>query len=123
MLPLELSPHVMPQNKFKEAYLVPALKARVYRKVLVAKCLPGCVEGPYQGQPLSPRKCFKNVLGTKLEGTFERKARLENADKFHDSFGREKRRTFSFLRRAPDTLKFIETRYESNFVCSTKVLS
>ena len=26
------------------------------------------------------RKCFKNVLGTRLEGTFECKARLENAD-------------------------------------------
>ena len=41
--------------------------------------VPGAT-GPYQGQPLSPRKCFKNVLGTRLEGTFECKARWENAD-------------------------------------------
>ena len=27
-----------------------------------------------------PRKCFKNVLGAKLEGTLECEARLENAD-------------------------------------------
>ena len=70
----------MPKNQSKEAYLVPAPKARLHRKVLVAKCLPGCAEGPCQGQPLSPRKCFKNVLGTRLEGTFECKARLENAE-------------------------------------------
>ena len=72
----------MPKNKSKEAYLVPARKARLYRNVLVAKCLLGCAEGPCQGQPLSPRKCFKNVLGTGLEGTFECKARLENAESF-----------------------------------------
>ena len=70
----------MPQNKSKEARLVPAPTARLYRKVLVAKCLPRGAEGPYQGQPLSPRKCLKKVLGTRLEGTFECKARLENAD-------------------------------------------
>ena len=46
----------MPKNKPKEAYLVPAPKARLYPKVLIAKCLPGGAEGPYQGQPLSPRK-------------------------------------------------------------------
>ena len=34
----------MPKIKPKEAYLVPALKARLYRKVLVAKCLSGCAE-------------------------------------------------------------------------------
>ena len=78
----EVPPHSpkMPKNKSKEAYLVPAPKARLYRKVLIAKCLPGCAEGPYQGQPLSPRECFKKVLGTRLEGTFECKACLENAD-------------------------------------------
>ena len=70
----------MPKNKPKEAYLVPASKARLYPKVLIAKCLLRGAEGPYQGQPLSPRKCFKNVLGTRLEGTFECKARLENAE-------------------------------------------
>ena len=75
----------MPKNKSKEAYLVPAPKARLYRKVLVAKCLPGGAEGPHQGQSLSPRKSFKNVLGTRLEGTFECKARLENADIYHPS--------------------------------------
>ena len=51
----------MPKNKSKEAYLVPAPKARLYHKVLVAQCLPGSAEGPYQGQPLSGRKSFKNV--------------------------------------------------------------
>ena len=76
----------MPNNKSKEARLVPAPKARLYRKVLVAKCLPGGAEGPYQGQPLSPRKCFKNVLGTRSEGTFERKARLENAESVPGQF-------------------------------------
>ena len=70
----------MPKNKPKEEYLVPAPKARLYPKVLIAKCLLGGAEGPYQGQPLCLRKCFKNVLGTRLEGTFECKARLENAD-------------------------------------------
>ena len=60
----------------------------LYPKVLIAKCLPGGAEGPYQGQPLSPRKSFKNVLGTRLEGTFECKARLENADK-HKVFGQD----------------------------------
>ena len=59
---------------------IPAPKARLYRKVLVAKCLPGCAEGPCQGRPLSPR-CFENVFGTRLESTFECKARLENADR------------------------------------------
>ena len=55
------------------AYLVPAPKARLYRKVLVAKCLPGWAEGPYQGQLLSPRKCSKKALSsTSLESTFER---------------------------------------------------
>ena len=68
----------MPKNKPKEAYLVPAPKARLHPKVIIAKCLPGGAEGPYQGQPLSPQKRFKNVLGTRLEGTFECKARLEN---------------------------------------------
>ena len=76
----------MPKNRPKEAYLVPAAKARLYPKVLIAKCLPGGAEGPYQGQPLSPRKCFKNVLSTRLEGTFGCKARLENAEnRFADS--------------------------------------
>ena len=70
----------MPKIKPKEAYLVQAPKARFYPKVLIAKCLPGRAEGPYQGQPLSHRKCFKNVLGTRLEGTFVCKARLENAE-------------------------------------------
>ena len=50
-------PSLMPQeNKSKEEYLVPAPKARLYRKVLIEKCLPGCAEGPYQGQPLVPPK-------------------------------------------------------------------
>ena len=44
------------KNKPKEAYLVRALKARLYPKVLIAKCLPGGAEGPCQGQPLSPPK-------------------------------------------------------------------
>ena len=70
----------MPKNRPREAYLVPAPKARLYPKVLIAKCLPGGAEGPYQGQPISPRKSFKNVPGTRLEGTFECKARLENAE-------------------------------------------
>ena len=70
----------MPKNKSKEACRVPPPKARLYRKVLIEKCLPGCAEGPYQGPPLFPRKCFKNVLGTRLEGTFECKACLENAE-------------------------------------------
>ena len=73
----------MPKNAqhiSKEAYLVPAPKARLYRKVLAAKCLPWCAEGLYQGKPLSPRKSLKNVLGTRLEGTFECKAHLENAE-------------------------------------------
>ena len=62
----------MPKNKPKEAYLVPAPKARLYPKVLIAKCLPGGAEGPYQGQPLSPRKNFKKrTWTTRLEGTFE----------------------------------------------------
>ena len=39
----------MPKIKPKEAYLVPAPKARLYPKVLIAKCLPGGAEGPYQG--------------------------------------------------------------------------
>ena len=52
----------MPKNKPKEAYLVPAPKARLYPKVLIAKCLPGGAEGPYQGQPLSPRKVLKTYL-------------------------------------------------------------
>ena len=77
-------PKNAPQKKSKEACLVPAPKARLYRKVLVAKCLPGCAEGPCQGQPLSPRKCFNTLLGTRLEGTFECKARLENAELFVD---------------------------------------
>ena len=46
----------MPKNKPKEAHLVPAPKARLYPKVLIAKCLPWGAEGPCQGQPLSPRK-------------------------------------------------------------------
>ena len=45
----------MPKNKSKEAYLVPAPKARLYPKVLIAKCLAGGAEGPYQGQPLCLR--------------------------------------------------------------------
>ena len=52
----------MPKNKPKEAYLVPAPKARLYPKVLIAKCLQGGAEGPYQGQPLSPRKSLKTYL-------------------------------------------------------------
>ena len=51
----------MAKNKPKEAYLVPAPKARLYPKVLIVKCLPGGAEGPYQGQPLSPRKSFKRT--------------------------------------------------------------
>ena len=70
----------MPKNKPKEAYLVPAPKARLYPRVLIGKCLRVGAEGPYQGPPLSPRKSLKNVPGTRLEGTFECKARLENAD-------------------------------------------
>ena len=35
----------------------PMLHARVPKKLnLVAKCLPGCAQGPCQGQPLSPAK-------------------------------------------------------------------
>ena len=56
----------MPQNKPREVYLVPDTKPRLYPKVLIAKCLPAGAEGPYQGQPLSPRKCFKNVLGLRV---------------------------------------------------------
>ena len=67
----------MPKNKPKEAYLVPAPKARLYPKVLIVKCLPGGAEGPYQGPPLSPRKSFKNVLGTRLEGMLLTKLPLE----------------------------------------------
>ena len=76
--------------------MVPAPKARLYRKVLVEKCPPGCAEGPCQGQPRFPRKCFKNVLGTRLEGTFECKARLENADS-GESFARDWRKMLRFL--------------------------
>ena len=50
----------VPKNKSKGGYLVPAQQARLYCKVLIAKCFPRCTEGPYQGQPLSPRKCKKN---------------------------------------------------------------
>ena len=42
--------------------------------------VPPSAEGPYQTRPPSPRKCFKNVLGARLEGMFECKARLENAE-------------------------------------------
>ena len=52
----------MLKNKSKEAYLVPAPKARLCRKVLVAKCLPGCAEGPYQGQPLPLENALKTYL-------------------------------------------------------------
>ena len=44
----------------------------------MAKCFSACAAG--QGQPLSTRNSFKNVLGTRLEGTFGCKARLENAE-------------------------------------------
>ena len=51
----------MPKNKSKEACLVPAPKARLYRKVLVAKCFPGCAEGPCLGQPhFHPKMQKKN---------------------------------------------------------------
>ena len=59
-VPYQVPPWSLPdapgmlKNKSKEAYLAPAPKARLYRKVLVAKCHPGCAEGPYQGQLLSP---------------------------------------------------------------------
>ena len=68
----------MPKNKSKEASLVPALKARLYRQVLVAKCLPGGAEGPYQA--ISPPKMLY-ILGTRLEGTFGTfgKCRLNSA--------------------------------------------
>ena len=51
------------KNQSKEASLVRAPKARLYCKVLVAKCFPGCADRLCQGQPLSRRKCSKNVLG------------------------------------------------------------
>ena len=72
----------MPKNKSKEAHLLLAPKARLYRKFLVAKCFPGCAEGPCQrDSPFPPRKCFKNwYLVPGWKGTFERKARLENAE-------------------------------------------
>ena len=39
----------------------------------------GC-RGTVPGTALYPRKLFKKILGNRLEGTFECKARLENAD-------------------------------------------
>ena len=50
--PLPDCPRMLPK-KSNEAYLVRAPKARLYRKVLVAKCFEGCAEGPYQGKALS----------------------------------------------------------------------
>ena len=38
--------------------------------------------GTVSGTAPFPRKCFRNVLGTSLEGTFECKARLEIAEYF-----------------------------------------
>ena len=53
----------VPKNKSKEACLVPAPKARWYCKVLAVKGFPVGAVGPYQGQPLSPRKIvFKTHL-------------------------------------------------------------
>ena len=91
-------PQECPQKKSKEACLVPAPKARLYRKVLVAKYLPGGAEGPYQGQLLSPRKCLKNVLGTRFQGTFGCKARLENAERGNSHSFQAKRPNINDLR-------------------------
>ena len=52
----------MPKNKSKEAYLLPAPKARLYRKVLMEKCLPGCADGPCQDSPFSPENALKTYL-------------------------------------------------------------
>ena len=76
----------MPKNKPKEAYLVPAPKARLYPKRLIRSyCevpprLQGVQRDRTRDSPLSPENALKNVLGTRLEGTFECKARLENAE-------------------------------------------
>ena len=56
--PSEVLPFPMPQEcpkiSSKDSYLVRAPNARLHRKILVAKCFPGCAEGLSQGQPLSP---------------------------------------------------------------------
>ena len=72
----------MPKNKPKEAYLVPAPKARLYPiRFLLRSASHGVQRDRTRDSPFpSPRKRFKNVPGTRLEGTFECKARLENAD-------------------------------------------
>ena len=52
----------MPKNKPKEAYLVPAPKARLYPKVLIAKCLPGGAEDRTRDSHFPPEKVLKTYL-------------------------------------------------------------
>ena len=61
----------MPKSKSKEAYLVPASKARRYCKVLAVKCFSGCALVLCQGQPHVPSEIVKDVPGTRWGDTFE----------------------------------------------------
>ena len=49
----------MPKHKSREAYLVAAPKTRLYRKVLVAKCLQGVQRDRARDSPFPPENALK----------------------------------------------------------------
>ena len=53
----------MPKTKSKEAYLVPAPKARWFCKVLAVKCFLECAEGPYH----STEKSDTQMISAKVQ--------------------------------------------------------
>ena len=72
----------IPKNESKEACFGTSPEVTFISQGSCCEVPPSVCRGAVPGTAPFPRNSFKNVLGTRLEGTFECKARLENTEDY-----------------------------------------